>query len=164
VDAFVQSAIDQTDAGGSFVAHLVNDISTLDVNTENAAPVVLGTPDVTGSVAGGFTGGFDEHGIYSFVTFTRYVVTLQLRINAYVNGFGGTDSISGFVDPTFAVAPGVANAGDYNFFFSDGIGNTPPTGGGGGVPEPSAWALMLVGFGGLGAALRGRRRKAGLLI
>jgi hypothetical protein len=27
----------------------------------------------------------------------------------------------------------------------------------GGVPEPAAWALMLVGFAGLGAALRGRR-------
>jgi hypothetical protein len=26
------------------------------------------------------------------------------------------------------------------------------------VPEPAAWALMLVGFGGLGAALRTRRR------
>jgi hypothetical protein len=26
------------------------------------------------------------------------------------------------------------------------------------VPEPAAWALMLVGFGGLGAALRSRRR------
>ena len=29
----------------------------------------------------------------------------------------------------------------------------------GGVPEPAAWALMLVGFGGLGAALRHRRRR-----
>jgi len=28
-----------------------------------------------------------------------------------------------------------------------------------GVPEPAAWAMMLVGFGGLGAALRGSRRK-----
>ena len=28
------------------------------------------------------------------------------------------------------------------------------------VPEPAAWALMLVGFGGLGAALRSRRRIA----
>ena len=27
------------------------------------------------------------------------------------------------------------------------------------VPEPAAWALMLVGFGGLGAALRSARRK-----
>lgn len=32
----------------------------------------------------------------------------------------------------------------------------------GGVPEPTSWALMLVGFGGLGAALRGSRRKPAL--
>jgi hypothetical protein len=31
---------------------------------------------------------------------------------------------------------------------------------GGGVPEPSAWALMLLGFGGLGAAMRRRRTAA----
>lgn len=35
----------------------------------------------------------------------------------------------------------------------------PPVGG---VPEPSAWALMLVGFGGLGAALRRRRTSSAL--
>ena len=28
-----------------------------------------------------------------------------------------------------------------------------------GVPEPATWAMMLLGFGGLGAALRGSRRK-----
>jgi hypothetical protein len=29
-----------------------------------------------------------------------------------------------------------------------------------GVPEPAAWALMLLGFGGIGAALRNRRKAA----
>lgn len=41
---------------------------------------------------------------------------------------------------------------------------SPPPGSGpgpsGGLPEPSAWALMSMGFGGLGAALRARRRPA----
>jgi hypothetical protein len=31
---------------------------------------------------------------------------------------------------------------------------------GGSVPEPASWALMLVGFGGLGAAVRSRRKTA----
>jgi hypothetical protein len=29
-----------------------------------------------------------------------------------------------------------------------------------GVPEPATWALMLAGFGGLGAAMRARRKTA----
>jgi hypothetical protein len=28
------------------------------------------------------------------------------------------------------------------------------------VPEPASWAMMLVGFGAIGAAIRGRRRGA----
>jgi hypothetical protein len=31
-----------------------------------------------------------------------------------------------------------------------------------GVPEPATWAMMLVGFGGLGAVLRSRRTRASL--
>ena len=31
---------------------------------------------------------------------------------------------------------------------------------GGAVPEPATWAMMLMGFFGLGAALRGRRELA----
>ncbi|THD59563.1 PEPxxWA-CTERM sorting domain-containing protein [Phenylobacterium sp.] len=38
--------------------------------------------------------------------------------------------------------------------------SAPSNGGGGGIPEPSSWALMVLGFGGLGAALRSRRRMA----
>jgi hypothetical protein len=43
------------------------------------------------------------------------------------------------------------------------LGRTPPPcgrfcGGDGPVPEPSAWALMILGFGGVGMSLRTRRR------
>jgi choice-of-anchor A domain-containing protein len=41
---------------------------------------------------------------------------------------------------------------DYGF-----TGYLPPT-----IPEPSVWAMLLVGFGGLGAVLRRRRARAGL--
>jgi len=41
---------------------------------------------------------------------------------------------------------------------TDGDGFVPPTGGG--VPEPATWAMMLIGFAGLGSALRRRRTAA----
>ena len=40
------------------------------------------------------------------------------------------------------------------------IDNVSIAAGGGGVPEPAAWALMLVGLGGMGVAIRGRREAA----
>jgi hypothetical protein len=43
-----------------------------------------------------------------------------------------------------------------------GGGSTHPIGGGG-VPEPATWALMLMGFGGIGVAMR-RRTAAGLAM
>ena len=50
--------------------------------------------------------------------------------------FGGTANQTGYDNITFGSA-------------------TPGTG----VPEPAAWAMMLAGFGGLGATLRSRRRR-----
>jgi hypothetical protein len=49
-------------------------------------------------------------------------------------------------------------AGDNNTGIDDITLNAVGAAAPGGVPEPSAWALMLVGFGGLGAALRRRRQ------
>jgi hypothetical protein len=44
---------------------------------------------------------------------------------------------------------------DPSYWLLDNVSVTP-----GGVPEPAAWALMLTGFFGLGAALRNNRRQA----
>jgi hypothetical protein len=51
--------------------------------------------------------------------------------------------------------------GSANFIGFDNItlGASSPT-----VPEPTTWALMLVGFGGLGVALRSRRRTASATV
>lgn len=62
------------------------------------------------------------------------------------------------IDPTITIDGSVSNPGAYQIALSDGIGNpAAPTS----VPEPAAWTLLLLGFGGLGAVLR-RARQSGL--
>lgn len=45
-------------------------------------------------------------------------------------------------------------------FIPGGGGNNPP----GAVPEPATWAMMLLGFGAIGAAMRRRRQSVGLRV
>jgi hypothetical protein len=59
------------------------------------------------------------------------------------------------VSPGFSAAPGNA----LTTFSADGTGNFSI---GAAVPEPATWALMVLGFGGLGATLRSRRRQPGM--
>jgi hypothetical protein len=71
---------------------------------------------------------------------TVYTVDLSLQIYAH-------DPVLAAIDPTFTTPAG---AGGY-FIFSPGITS--------GVPEPATWAAMLIGFGGVGAAMRRARRE-----
>jgi hypothetical protein len=74
--------------------------------------------------------------------------------------FGLTDpdlSVSSF---TIDIGNDIVSLDDLHFTFAGEGPVLPPAGdgGGAGVPEPSAWALMILGFGGVGALLRTRRR------
>jgi hypothetical protein len=63
----------------------------------------------------------------------------------------------------FAISTGFANTdfGDYSLEIT-GVGDVVFGGGGGAVPESSTWAMMLAGFGIVGAAMRRRFKVAAL--
>jgi hypothetical protein len=60
---------------------------------------------------------------------------------------------SAYVDPYFYISPELNNYSEYHIVTSLGIGNILP------IPEPSKWAMMLLGFGGLGFASYRRTRE-----
>jgi len=61
---------------------------------------------------------------------------------------------------THSYGPGLSGGAIGLGFFGDSHADNFGGAAVAGVPEPAAWALMLLGFGGLGAALRSRRRLA----
>lgn len=64
-------------------------------------------------------------------------------------------------DPYIQINSNFANAGQFAFIESAGIVNSPVAG----VPETSTWAMMLLGFAGLGfAGYRGSRKSAALAV
>jgi hypothetical protein len=79
----------------------------------------------------------------------------QVHLNAHsgmVVDITGSGTADVSIDPVFTIDPTFAAQG-YSLVVSQNAGNRPAAGG---VPEPAAWALMLVGFGGVGAVLRRR--------
>ena len=94
---------------------------------------------------------------YTFQTNTRYDIVLTTEVQGSAHR-GATASLSAFVDPTFTI-----DAPDPDLFqivFSEGITNSPDVTNA--VPEPSTWAMMLLGFAGVG--FMAYRRKSGAAL
>jgi len=86
----------------------------------------------------------------------EYEVSLGAHAGAEVNASSQTSeqaTASAAIDPTFTISPSCACANDYQLTFSPGINNGPSA-----APEPATWAMMLMGFSGLGVAMRSRRK------
>lgn len=77
--------------------------------------------------------------------YTSLVSTNELRFTLFDD-----DPFDNFFDFTQGVAGGLINVG------SGPVVTPVPTGG---VPEPSTWAMMLLGFGFVGGAMRAAKRK-----
>jgi hypothetical protein len=125
---------------------------------QNEDPSILGTISLAGATAFGF-----EFGSYVNVGSTA---TLTLNTgDTFTVTPGQTAQFIGFTSD----APITSVSLDYDNSFTFDVlsvsSGAAGAAGVGGVPEPASWALMLVGFGGLGAVLRRSRRQpaAGLV-
>ena len=109
--------------------------------------------DVTGSDH------FSEDGIFLAKTNQEYQVLIRVYVDGAVYGAGGFISIYASIDPQILIAPGTPNSDGYSLMFSPRVGDGPITS----IPEPSTWAMMFLGFAGLGgSALRNRKRQTTL--
>lgn len=114
--------------------------------------------------SGQYLGGYGDPTLSQAISGTAWlgpgdtgVVTETVWIQVGVGGYftGDTANAWASADPYFFIDPDFAlEHPDISLTFSSGVENNPL--GGGGVPEPSAWALMILGFGGAGALLRRR--------
>ena len=87
-------------------------------------------------------------------TNSPFFVGMFTATQAQVDG-AGASTVTAFVDPYFFIPATDANAGLYSIVVSEGIENISA------VPEPSTWAMMLLGFAGLGfAGYRASRKNA----
>jgi hypothetical protein len=106
----------------------------------------------------GLCGGSQFDGIFIEMDEPGQVYSVHLEAVASVGIFGGSAFAS--ADPHIFVEPTDPNADLYSIRVSDGIANAVAPSPG--VPEPSTWAMLLLGFAGLGVAARraGQHRRA----
>jgi hypothetical protein len=123
-------------------SYLLTRIDILDAIDDNDLPGSITSVDVT---VGGQTATYSLTN-YGFVGVSgvpqdQFITLTGLQASTAATSFTLSNFVSGSLDGPYA-----------------SIGELTVNGNLAGVPEPTSWALMLVGFGGLGAALRRSRR------
>ena len=137
-----------TVAIGSGVEFGFQDGSNLDIAEFSATAPQLTITDVTSAGAGASP---------FFMAFTSNVAGYFNGAAFAANGFGGTISVTGNGNILTFAAPGWDLGGATRVSVITFTGATA------GVPEPATWALMMLGFGGIGFAMR-RKSKAAYRI
>jgi hypothetical protein len=90
----------------------------------------------------------------SLLSYTQYTVEVTAGAGAFTNSAA---SVQAWADPFIFIDPTFANGNQFSLLISDGVGNTPA------VPEPSTWAMMLLGFAGIGFMAYRRKSKPALM-
>jgi hypothetical protein len=125
------------------------------------------TLGATGCVDGGGTYWYAQTGNFS-VTFTAIVSGGTYDTDAVYSVFSPADNAtggfvgwegldpSGYSESPYDVHSGIVTGNLANIY----LGVPPPVG----VPEPSTWAILLLGLFGIGFMVRGTRRKDGISV
>jgi hypothetical protein len=118
--------------------------------------IIRGQFDVTTPEQVSFSFGADDD---AFLAVDGTVIAQEGGIHGVSAAPASTATLSvGLHDITlFYVDRNVTGAGLYFDVTTSDISITPPPSG---VPEPASWAIMLLGFGGLGATMRSRRARS----
>jgi hypothetical protein len=83
-------------------------------------------------------------------------ILVHMFVSSTIAG-NSVESIGAFLDPIFSIDPSFLGASNYSIETSAGIGNVSA------VPEPSTWAMMILGFGGVGFMAYRRKSKPALM-
>jgi hypothetical protein len=158
--------------GSAALAAVGSDISTnstieLILYGDTFTDVVAGVAYTQGSAypiegdeyGSGVQAGFDPASFQietSLSVGTSSVIEVSMDATNSANSGAGESAAhaSAYLDPYFFIDPNTPNADQYSIIVSKGIGNALTT------PEPSTWAMILVGFAGIGFfARRAPRQK-----
>jgi hypothetical protein len=131
-------------------AHGVNDAATMLITLKDITTGNLLINRQYNAADGG--GGVDPR--FAYLNGNYYTADWQLEQISIGSDLAGHDFLLS------VLAADCEPTGHFGYVYIDGFGSVAPPGTVSGVPEPGTWALMILGFGGVGSALRNARRRS----